>query len=268
MSSGAERYEELVREHGLSHTHRQTIAWVPRGARVLELGCATGFIGELLIRNKGCSVVGVEIDAAAAKQAEGRGLEVLVGSLEDPAFRATIPGGFDVVVADDVIEHLRDPEPVLRDVRRWVKADGRAIVAVPNIATWSMRYRLLVRGSFEYEDTGLLDRTHLRFFTWDSIHTMVHAHGWRVEDRLVESWELPIGDTLLARWPSALAATIGKHLPPTGMVSSWLRAGLGAAVDHSMRLRDHCAQSLGQRRPNLCAWHVALLLRPPAGAAA
>src|SRR5688572_4087398 len=163
------RYEEIVAKGGMSDTHRAVISWVPQRSRVLELGCATGYLGEILVRDRGCRVDAVELDPIAAERAASKGLKVTVGSLDDPAVTAAIPGPYDVVIATDVIEHLRDPSHILTDLGRWIGRSGVAIVAVPNVAVWSMRLRLL-RGDFEYADSGLLDRTHLRFFTWHTLH--------------------------------------------------------------------------------------------------
>src|SRR5262249_30754099 len=145
MATDARRYAEVVEEHGLSPTHHQVIDWVPRGARVLELGCATGYIGRILIEHKECKVTGVEIDPAAAEVARASGLAIALGSLEDPAFRASIRRDFDVVIAADVLEHLANPAPVLNHFKRWLVPGGAAIVAVPNVATWSIRSQLFFR---------------------------------------------------------------------------------------------------------------------------
>ncbi len=262
MASDATRYEELVAQHGLSGTHRQTLAWVPEGARVLELGCSSGFIGSILIKRKGCHVTGVEVDPAAAEQARQRGLTVHEGSLESAAFRDSITGRFDVVIAADVLEHLSDPAPCLAHCKRWLEPNGRAVVAVPNVATWSMRAQLFFRGDFDYQDTGLLDRTHLRFFTWHSFHRFVQQQGWHIEDVMVDSWELPLGQTLLFDWPQQLRRTLA---PEPGTKPSWRAAisrqayyGAGSLIGWHQSV----AARIGKRFPNLCATHIAFLLRP------
>jgi methionine biosynthesis protein MetW len=261
MDWGAQRYERLVQEDGLSPTHRQVLAWVPEGSRVLELGCATGFLGTLLVQSKRCQVVGVEIDAAAARIAEQRGLSVLVGSLEDAELRRTIAGPFDVVLATDVLEHLRDPEAILHDMKGWLRPDGRAIVSVPNIAVWSMRVAMFMHGAFEYQDTGILDHTHLRFYTWETFQALVRKHGWGVEAAFANAWQLPGTLKVLEQWPASVRAR-AQRLTAAG---GW-RAKLGPPVDglatRVMLARDRWAARLGARRPNLCATHIALLLRP------
>jgi SAM-dependent methyltransferase len=163
-------YAALVAEHGLSESHKLVLAEVPDGARVLDVGCATGYLAAELTR-RGCVVDGVEFDPAAAEQARapGRCREVVVGDLEAPLTREAVEAMLgatrpDVVVCADVLEHLRDPWGTLAWLRTLLGADGRAVVSVPNIAHWTAR-RALLRGRFDYADFGLFDRTHLRFFT-------------------------------------------------------------------------------------------------------
>ncbi|MBI4952857.1 MAG: class I SAM-dependent methyltransferase [Myxococcales bacterium] len=254
----ATRYEKLV-DAGLSSTQKQSIAWVPEGARVLELGCATGYIGDILMRQKGCKVVGVELDAKAAVEARGRGLDVRVGSLEDAAFRRSIAGPFDLVMATDVLEHLSDPDAVLADIDRWVAREGRVIVAVPNVAVWSMRVALL-RGLFEYEETGLLDRTHLRFFTRDTLRRLVTAQGFVVEAEFVDRWEVPGLEHLMWSWPLRLRTSLAGRPP------AWWRRALESGAGSLTGLHQRIGGGLGRVWPNLCGDHFALLLRPPPAA--
>jgi methionine biosynthesis protein MetW len=242
MAVDATRYRENVEQRGLSRTHRQVISWITPGARVLELGCSSGYIGRLLIDEKGCQVTGVEVDAAAAAEARTQGLTVLEGSLEDPAFRQAITDRFDFVVAADVLEHLRDPAVVLDGFKRWLAPGGLAIIAVPNIATWEIRQQLFFRGDFEYQEMGILDRTHLHFFTWITLHKLVAQQQWSVLDTMVERWDVPLVSGLLA-----------------------LFHGLGVGLE---RRGAQWVESLAKKWPNLCASHIALLLRPPLDGAA
>ncbi len=257
----ARRYGALFRA-GMSATHRRAIEWVPRGSRVLELGCACGDMGALLAREKACHVVGVELDPAAAGEARAAGLEVVVGSLEAPSTVEAIAarGPFDVILATDVLEHLRDPEPVVAAIARLAAPRGLFIVAVPNVATWSMRWQLLTRGRWDYADTGLLDRTHLRFFTWDSIHALVEGHGWRVVDRLVDGYDLPGGNYVLGALTDALRARVAgwPDEPPGLRREVHLRANL--LIDGVIRVRQRLHRRLVERVPNLVSPHVALLL--------
>jgi methionine biosynthesis protein MetW len=262
MSTDARRYREYFELHGASRTHAQIVAWVPDGASVLELGCASGQIGQLLIRHKHCSVTGVEIDAAAASEARAAGMVVEQGSLTDAAFRSSITGTYDVVIAADVLEHLADPEPVLDHVKRWIAPGGVAIVAVPNIATWDVRRRLFFCGTFDYQETGIMDRTHLHFFTHKTFNALLAKQGWTIQGTMIEGWEVPGLVTLLDRWPLPYrkrieAEGLGRGLG--GLFRRMVYWVAGAALD----IGDFVSIPFVRFLPNLCAPHLAVLIAPP-----
>ena len=154
--------------------HQRTLGFLRPGARVLEIGCASGALSER-IQAMGCAVVGVERDAEAAQKARAFCEEVFVGDVEVmdlPLERAS----FDFLLLIDVLEHLVHPRAAVRRLRPFLSPDGRAVVALPNVAHWSVRARLLM-GRFDYEDTGLLDRTHLRFYTPETARVMLEEAG-------------------------------------------------------------------------------------------
>jgi methionine biosynthesis protein MetW len=193
-------YGALVDANGLSAAHRHVLDLVPAGARVLDVGCAEGYLATELTA-RGCSVVGVEPDARAAVVARERGISVLEFDVEEVSLDAT---AFDVVLFVDVLEHLREPEPVLRQAL----AAGRAIVSIPNIAHWTAR-RTLLAGRFPREDHGLFDRTHLRWFTRASAHELARDAGFAVAQERFADAPLPLESHLgaLARLrPAALRA--------------------------------------------------------------
>jgi SAM-dependent methyltransferase len=175
-------YAGLVAEHGLAASHRLALAEVPGGARVLDVGCATGYLAAELAR-RGCDVVGLEHDPAAAQEARAVCRAVVAGDLESAAVRAEVEalvaGRVDVVLCADVLEHVRDPWAALAWLRTLLAPGGRAVISVPNIAHWTAR-RALLTGRFDYADFGLFDRTHLRFFTRDSARELARRAGFAV----------------------------------------------------------------------------------------
>jgi len=255
----ARRYREIIEQGGLSGTHKKAIDWVAPGSRVLELGCSTGYIGEILARDKNCRVWGVEADALAAEEARALGMTVYQGSLEDPTFRASVEGPFDVVIATDVLEHLADPEPVLMHIKDWLGQGGRAIIAVPNIATWTMRVQLMLYGDFEYQESGLLDRTHLHFFTYETLMALVNRQHWRVVDTYLDGYEIPGGNNVLWKWPEAFKSRL--EAPAGYGVLGRALSKMGAeGLAVFGRARHWAALRLAARLPNLCVPHVSLLL--------
>lgn len=159
------------------------ISWVPAGSRVLDLGCAAGIVARALTESKGCAVIGVEADAGLAEKARPFCREVLVTDLEDPRAldRAAALGPFDAVILADILEHLRDPRATLDAVHPLLADGGRLLVSLPNIANWRVRLALLF-GRFEYTETGILDRTHLRFYTRRSAALLLTDAGFRIEE--------------------------------------------------------------------------------------
>ena len=143
---------------------------LPDGVRdVLEIGCGRGATGELLQRALGCRVTGVELNPEVARAARDRLHRVVVGDVEDPEvaaeLRAAAPaGGFDVLLATELFEHLVEPERFLAAARDLVRPGGRIVLSVPNVGHWSVVEDLLA-GRWDYLPIGILCYTHYRFFT-------------------------------------------------------------------------------------------------------
>lgn len=154
---------------------------VPQAARyVVDVGCGAGGLGRLLKRQRpGIEVRGIEIVPDQAELARQVLDDVHVGSAEGP-----LPTHWprpDCIVFADVLEHLVDPWTALRHYRDWLAEGGQIVVSLPNVAHWSI-LRGLVGGRWEYRDAGLLDRTHLRFFTTQSAIALVEGAGFRVRE--------------------------------------------------------------------------------------
>ena len=158
---------------------RQTIDLISSGSRVLDIGCATGFMGEYLKKEKNCTVIGVELGHDEALQAKKVLDGVVIGNAEDPITFKKIKGKFNVIVASAVIEHLKDPWGALRLWRSLLAKNGVLIVTTSNITHWSTRISIL-KGEFNYKDYGILDSTHLRFFNTKTFPKLVKDSGYIV----------------------------------------------------------------------------------------
>jgi 2-polyprenyl-3-methyl-5-hydroxy-6-metoxy-1,4-benzoquinol methylase len=178
-------------------THMLVLELVEPGARVLEFGCASGYMSQALQDRRGATVVGVELDAEAAQLAAAHAERVLVGDAEELDLEAELGGErFDAIVFADVLEHLRDPAALLRRVRPLVADNGVVIASIPNVAHASVRLALL-GGSFRYRNQGLLDQTHLRFFTREGVQDLFESSGfvitqWQRRRLEVEETEIPV----------------------------------------------------------------------------
>ena len=157
-------------------SHSVILAWLGDGGgrRLLDVGAAGGLLSRPLSA-RGWRVTAVEHDAVAARELDGACERVIVADAEA---LPPLGGPFHAVLFGDVLEHLRDPARVLRDVGRDLAAGGRVIVSVPNVAHLWIRLSLLA-GRFDYADRGILDRTHLRFFTKRTLWELLRAGGLR-----------------------------------------------------------------------------------------
>jgi SAM-dependent methyltransferase len=181
---------------------------VPEGASVLDVGCWSGSAGRFLIEHRNSTVDGVEPDEGMASLASQSYRHVFVGSFQD--FLSEGQRRYDHLLFLDILEHLPDPIEPLRDSRRLLHHGGRALVSIPNVAHWSVRKELLL-GRWHYEDNGVLDRTHLRFFTLDSAAELFIDAGWKIRWKSVSLGQPPLVSlpdrwlTLGERWPSLFA---------------------------------------------------------------
>jgi SAM-dependent methyltransferase len=157
--------------------HAMLLALVPDGARVLDVGCSSGYLARPLVA-RACTVVGIELDELAAAAAHEVCEEVLVGDAETLELPFA-PGSFDVVLCGDLVEHLRDPQRFLERVRPLLRDGGRLVLTTPNVANWTMRLGLLA-GRWRYTERGILDRTHTHLFTRKTLVETLAAAGYRV----------------------------------------------------------------------------------------
>lgn len=148
--------------------------------KILDVGTASGYLGKIWRRN-GHYVAGIEYDAATAEKARAYYDAFQVADVESFAF--PYRREFDYIVFADVLEHLRDPAAVLRRCIPALKETGKIVISVPNIANWIIRLGLLF-GKFDYMDRGILDRTHLRFFTMRSLKQLMSEVSCEVLDAI------------------------------------------------------------------------------------
>jgi len=154
---------------------------------VLEVGCSTGKTLEM-IRDTwvNASVRGVELVPEIAEEAKKRGLDVLCCNVEE----VELPfekESFDYIILGDVVEHLREPEETLLDLLEFLKKGGSVLCSVPNVMHGSV-VNNLIKGKFEYVDAGILDKTHLRFFTLHSVRQLFSNINMKIEMLLGNTW--------------------------------------------------------------------------------
>ena len=182
MSDEGIKYQAVVDlgERNNSHTllHELAVSDGRPRLSMLEVGCSSGYLGASLVA-RGHKVVGVEPDPGAAAAATRVLSEVWTGGLDD-YLDANPDARFDVLIFGDVLEHMVDPAAALQRALRHLSPGGCVVVSLPNMAHGSVRAMLLA-GRFDYEDRGILDRTHLRFFTREGIAHLLADTGLALE---------------------------------------------------------------------------------------
>jgi 2-polyprenyl-3-methyl-5-hydroxy-6-metoxy-1,4-benzoquinol methylase len=176
------------------------------GDHILDAGTSTGYLARRLVA-AGRRVDGAELDPVAAEVAREVCDSVWVGDLShlDPA---ELPRDYNVILFADTLEHLPDPPAVLQRLRERLAPGGQLVVSLPNVANWAIRLSLL-GGRFRYTERGILDRTHLRFYTRNTAVAMIEQGGFRVTS-LVGSIPVPlVKASILCR----LAHRIGNLRP-------------------------------------------------------
>ena len=153
---------------------------IPAAVRcMLDVGCGAGEFGKRMQSKLNAEVWGVEYVPDVAEIARKSLFKVFAG--DAAVILPTLPEGyFDLITFNDVLEHMVDPESVLSSARRLLSPDGVVLVSLPNLRHWNEFRRLLWNGEFEYADKGILDRTHLRFFTAKSIPGFFRRAGYHI----------------------------------------------------------------------------------------
>lgn len=157
-----------------SHARTEIESLLPKGAvRVLDVGCGKGATVEWLKEDGRCSfAAGIEMDGAAAQRARRHCDRVAVGDAQEVLDQALAWGPYDVVLCLDVLEHMIEPWEFLGRLAAGLAPGAHVIASVPNVRHYKVSLPLLLAGRFEYEAQGVLDRTHLRFFTRRSARRM------------------------------------------------------------------------------------------------
>ena len=148
------------------------VAHLGGGLNVLDVGCGSGVHGAELKRVHGHRVFGVDLSVESIQKARNRLEGAYVGDVTRPEeYPFCASERFDLILFSDILEHLTDPLGVLGRHLFLLKPGGQFIISLPNVAIWNVRLSLLF-GSFRYQETGTLDKTHMRFFTWSTMREM------------------------------------------------------------------------------------------------
>ena len=183
------------------------LALIPKESkRLVEVGCSSGALAKAFKRiNPACHYTGIEIDAKYAELSRHHCDAALNSSIEDlsqASFDALLP--VDCWIFGDTLEHLKDPWVILKKIRDQASFESSIVACIPNSQHWSLQARLN-SGQFRYEDTGLLDRTHLRFFTRTTMIEMFESTGFKIVEGKPRIFDEPTIEVLEAVKMMAIA---------------------------------------------------------------
>lgn len=161
----------------------EMLRFIPEGiGSLLDVGCSSGAFGAMVKKTiPGCKVWGIEPDEKAAATAAKR-LDQVVNSAFSIEIKELEGERFDAVCFNDVLEHLPNPEKILKELHNILNETGVVIASIPNILHFYQITKILLEQDWRYEETGIMDKTHLRFFTRKSIIRMFEETGYKVEE--------------------------------------------------------------------------------------
>lgn len=170
---------ELSQQQYFGYMRPEMVAMLPSEySKILEVGCNVGNFSQYI--NKPCEYWGIEPFENAAKVAKTKLDKILVGFYEE--VENEIPDNyFDLVIANDVIEHMKEPWLFLQDIKKKMSPNGSLVLSIPNVRYYSNLIELLQEKDWKYRNCGILDITHLRFFTQKSIVRLLDESGFEIE---------------------------------------------------------------------------------------
>lgn len=202
-----ELYEREALAVGQANSLSKLITYIEPNAKVLDVGCATGRLGEYLQLHTQCRVDAIEANADSAALARTYYDRLYEMDIESFDSLAVLDKDYDVIVLADVLEHLRQPELLLSALKKHLKPTGKCLISVPNVGHAAVILQLLQQG-FHYLDHGLLDKTHVHFFS---------HHNLPIFFRTVDmSWEL-LDRVIVGVQGTELSNLLMDGLPPDAM---------------------------------------------------
>jgi trans-aconitate methyltransferase len=195
------------------NVNHDLLGLVPEGVeRVVEVGCSSGAMGAAFLSgHPDCEYIGIEVVPEYAERARERCSEVVIANIEqmeDRAFEILFPT--DCWIFGDVLEHLYDPWKTLKRLRASLSEDGCVVACIPNAQHWTVQGKLNI-GEFRYEDAGLFDRTHIRWFTRKTIIDLFASSGYEIEEMGGRVFDEGPSRGVVMTALRALAQTLGEN---------------------------------------------------------
>jgi 2-polyprenyl-3-methyl-5-hydroxy-6-metoxy-1,4-benzoquinol methylase len=179
-----------------SQARPEIVSFVPSGIKtILDIGCGEGIFLQLIKEKTGAETWGIEQEVQISEKAKINADKILTGKVED-SFSSLPDTYFDCIVFNDVLEHLNDPAGILKTMTRYLSKNGVIIASIPNVRYIYNLIELLFKKDWQYKESGVLDSTHLRFFTKNSILRLFDESGYQVVNiqgiNPAKSWKIRI----------------------------------------------------------------------------
>ena len=198
-------YSDIKPKKYYERQRKEMLPYIPSDVtKVLDVGCGAGTFGSVLKENREVEVWGIEAFKDVAKEAMSRLDNVIIGDIENGLI--SLPNDyFDCIILNDVLEHLKNPWIVLKRLRDNLMERGYIIASIPNVRYYENVKSLLLQKDWKYVDEGILDKTHLRFFTINSIHVLFQSSGYNLLhiegiNAAVFPWKLRLLNLVLFRY--------------------------------------------------------------------
>ncbi|MCR4305695.1 MAG: class I SAM-dependent methyltransferase [Candidatus Daviesbacteria bacterium] len=191
-------YEEIFKKYGLSPTQQEIIKTVGKERKVLEIGSSAGYMTRAFLDN-GCIVDVVEPDREAIAKLPKNIRKIFNTPVENDGIYEELRD-YEFIIMADVLEHLINPEMVLEKLHKISAINTKLLISLPNVACWDMRKKLFFKGDFEYQESGLLDKTHLHFYSVKTLPKILSERGWKTEKLMGTITRLPL-EGLISKIP-------------------------------------------------------------------
>lgn len=180
--SNEEKLREIYHKDNdyFANQRHEMLEFLPTGVKkILDIGCGEGKFAQLVANHTQGEAWGIELDIKASTTAKNKLHRVFCGTAEDNL--VNLPNNyFDVIYFNDVLEHLIDPYSLLKNILPKLSSHGVVIASIPHVRYFRVLSQLIFNCEWKYEDTGVLDRTHLRFFTKKSMIRMFEENGYKI----------------------------------------------------------------------------------------
>ncbi len=185
-------YDGVVDQSYANPRDEVTVLVPPSARKILDIGASVGEMGAALV-SRGCDVTGLEYSPVLAAEARKRLTRVFEGDIEQLVADGFDPGGpFDCVIMADVLEHLRDPWRVVQWAADQIGDGGSMVISVPNVRHLRLIWAVVLRRSWPYQDSGIFDRTHLRWFAHENLAQLLNHTDFQITELrrsyMIDKW--------------------------------------------------------------------------------